>query len=115
VSGSVQETSILSSPSYTSLESSPLACIAYAVLAKNARNLLNLRSWAQARTVQSKGGNAISYRPTEGRDIMKTLLTALASLSLFALTACNTMEGAGKDVKATGAAVEKAASDSKPK
>lgn len=46
---------------------------------------------------------------------MKTLLTALASLSLFALTACNTMEGAGKDVKATGAAVEKAASDSKPR
>jgi len=46
---------------------------------------------------------------------MKTLLIALASLSLFSLAACNTMEGAGKDVKATGAAVEKAAADSKPK
>lgn len=46
---------------------------------------------------------------------MKTLLLAFASLSLFALAGCNTMEGAGKDVKATGAAVEKAAADSKPK
>lgn len=46
---------------------------------------------------------------------MKTLLIALASLSLVSLTACNTVEGAGKDVKATGAAVEKAASDSKPR
>ena len=46
---------------------------------------------------------------------MKKLLIALASLSLFSLTACNTVEGAGKDVKATGAAVEKAAVESKPK
>ncbi len=46
---------------------------------------------------------------------MKTLLIALASLPLFALAACNTVEGAGKDVKATGAVVEKAAADSKPK
>jgi entericidin B len=46
---------------------------------------------------------------------MKMLLIALASLSVFSLTACNTIEGAGKDVKATGQAVENAASDSKPK
>ena len=46
---------------------------------------------------------------------MKPLLTAFASLSLLALAACNTIEGAGKDVKATGAVVEKAAVESKPK
>jgi predicted small secreted protein len=33
----------------------------------------------------------------------------------LSLTACNTVEGAGKDVKATGHAVEKAADDAKPK
>jgi len=31
------------------------------------------------------------------------------------LAACNTVEGAGKDVKATGAAIEKAADSAKPK
>ena len=36
----------------------------------------------------------------------------LASLGL-ALAGCNTIEGAGKDVKAAGGAVEKAASKSK--
>ena len=30
------------------------------------------------------------------------------------VTGCNTIEGAGKDVKATGSAVEKAADKSKP-
>ncbi len=46
---------------------------------------------------------------------MKTLMIALLGLSVFSLTACNTVEGVGKDVKATGAAVEKAANESKPK
>jgi predicted small secreted protein len=31
------------------------------------------------------------------------------------VSACNTMQGAGKDVKATGQAVENAAKDAKPK
>ena len=45
---------------------------------------------------------------------MKTFsVTVLAALVLM-LSACNTVEGAGKDVKATGAAVEKAADKSKP-
>ena len=48
---------------------------------------------------------------------MKSLLTTL--LGVFALSvslsACNTVEGAGKDVKAAGTAVERAADDSKPK
>ena len=48
---------------------------------------------------------------------MKSLLTML--LGVFALSlslsACNTVEGAGKDVKAAGTAVEHAADDAKPK
>jgi entericidin B len=46
---------------------------------------------------------------------MKALLIALLGLSVLSLSACNTVEGAGKDVKAGGQAVENAAKDSKPK
>jgi len=41
------------------------------------------------------------------------VLTALLCVFALSLTACNTIEGAGKDVKATGNAVEKAADDAK--
>ena len=46
----------------------------------------------------------------------KRLVTLLA-LAGFALAAvgCNTVEGVGKDVKAAGGAVEKAAEKAKPK
>jgi predicted small secreted protein len=48
------------------------------------------------------------------------MLNKLAALALLAgiavsVTACNTVEGAGKDVKATGQAIENAADKSKPK
>jgi predicted small secreted protein len=46
---------------------------------------------------------------------MKTLTSMLAIAMLAVLAGCNTVEGAGKDVKATGAAVEKAADNAKPK
>lgn len=46
---------------------------------------------------------------------MKALTTLLAVAMLVVLAGCNTVEGAGKDVKATGAAVEKAADSAKPK
>jgi entericidin B len=46
---------------------------------------------------------------------MKALMIALLGLSVLSLAACNTVEGAGKDVKATGQAVENAAKDAKPK
>lgn len=44
-------------------------------------------------------------------------LAALLALTLLAggLAACNTVEGVGKDVKATGGAIEKAADSAKPK
>ena len=43
-------------------------------------------------------------------------ILALLSLLAFALvaTGCNTVEGAGKDIKAGGQAVEKAAEKAKP-
>jgi predicted small secreted protein len=46
---------------------------------------------------------------------MKALMAVLLGLSVLSLTACNTVAGAGKDVKATGQAVEKAADEAKPK
>ncbi len=45
----------------------------------------------------------------------KALATLAAIACLLALSACNTVAGIGKDVEATGAAVEKAAKQSKPK
>jgi predicted small secreted protein len=41
-------------------------------------------------------------------------LLALAGLALVA-AGCNTVEGVGRDVKATGNAIEKAADKAKPK
>ncbi|MBS0320879.1 MAG: entericidin A/B family lipoprotein [Proteobacteria bacterium] len=46
--------------------------------------------------------------------LTKQLLTAAALASLVTLVGCNTVEGAGKDVKAAGGAVEKAADKAKP-
>jgi predicted small secreted protein len=44
---------------------------------------------------------------------MKSLSLSLLAAMLMLLSGCNTVEGAGKDVKATGAAVEKAADKAK--
>ena len=44
----------------------------------------------------------------------KSLLWVVLSCLGLAVAGCNTIEGAGKDVKAAGGAVEKAASKSKP-
>ena len=48
---------------------------------------------------------------------MNKQLVALLALTgfAFALAGCNTVEGVGKDVKATGSAIEKAADKSKPR
>ena len=46
---------------------------------------------------------------------MKPMLIAVLRLFAMSLTACNTVEGVGKDVKATGQAVERAADEAKPK
>lgn len=44
---------------------------------------------------------------------MRKLVLALLIATPF-VVACNTVEGAGKDVKATGHAIEKAAEKAKP-
>ena len=44
---------------------------------------------------------------------MKLTFAALAFMLAAAAAACNTVEGAGQDVKAAGAAVEEAADDAK--
>ena len=44
---------------------------------------------------------------------MKLTFAALAFMLAAAAAACNTVEGAGQDVKAAGAAVEDAADDAK--
>lgn len=46
---------------------------------------------------------------------MKKLIALALAASFVFLAGCNTIEGAGQDVKATGRAIEKAADDSKPK
>ena len=43
------------------------------------------------------------------------MLLLVAGLLRAALAGCNTIEGVGKDVKAAGGAIEKAADKSKPK
>lgn len=42
---------------------------------------------------------------------MKTAFAALTFLLAAAASACNTVEGAGKDIEATGSAIEEAADD----
>jgi predicted small secreted protein len=52
-----------------------------------------------------------------GRIAVLKRIAALLALTAVAvgLAACNTVEGAGKDIKATGNAIEKAADSAKPK
>lgn len=44
---------------------------------------------------------------------MKITATFLSLFFIFGLTACNTIEGAGKDVEAAGGAVEDSARENK--
>jgi predicted small secreted protein len=43
----------------------------------------------------------------------RTIAVALVSLSLLAISACNTVEGAGQDVSSAGRAVANAADEAK--
>jgi|EBPBio282013_DNA_FD.fasta_scaffold43247_3 predicted small secreted protein len=45
--------------------------------------------------------------------VMKKLILSFALIGSFALAACNTVEGAGKDLKSAGDAVEDTAHDAK--
>lgn len=44
---------------------------------------------------------------------MKIISVCLFVLSVFSLSACNTIEGLGKDIKAGGAAIERTAEEIK--
>ena len=46
---------------------------------------------------------------------MKSLIAFLSAVAVISLAGCNTVAGAGKDVQATGSAVEQAADNAKPK
>lgn len=46
---------------------------------------------------------------------MRKLVVFLAAAAALTVAACNTVEGAGKDVSAAGHAVSDTASDAKPK
>ena len=46
---------------------------------------------------------------------MKRMLAVLLAMAMLPLAACNTVEGVGKDVKATGQAIENTADKAKPK
>jgi predicted small secreted protein len=45
--------------------------------------------------------------------MMKKIVLILAALSVFSLSACNTMQGAGKDVEKAGDKVQKEAQEHK--
>ena len=45
---------------------------------------------------------------------MKAIAVVVMAAVIGLLAGCNTVEGAGKDVKATGSAVERAADKAKP-
>jgi len=51
---------------------------------------------------------------TSGKSLKRTAaLIASAALFAVAFSACNTVEGAGRDIKSTGKAIEKSADDNK--
>ncbi len=46
--------------------------------------------------------------------LKRALLATLAALPLLLMTACNTVEGIGEDMSATGEAISDVADDAKP-
>jgi predicted small secreted protein len=76
--------------------------------------------------VVAAAGGAPSYRPLcfarfffgltiKGNLMIRKILFCLVTLASVSLTACNTVEGAGKDVSATGDAIHDTARDVKNK
>jgi predicted small secreted protein len=75
---------------------------------------LATRELATAADTQSGAPGHRAWRDYE-EIAMKVILLAWVGFSALSLSACNTIEGVGKDVKATGKAVESAAKSAKPK
>jgi predicted small secreted protein len=75
-----------------------------------------LRTFGQAGTRRATlSVQSIRFFSDTKGPAMKALTTLVVAALLAALAGCNTVEGAGKDVKATGNAVERAADNAKPK
>lgn len=81
----------------------PLPC---AVFERVVRDDGTPRHHATLRSVGGKNG-----RQDPGETHMKITFAAIAFILATAATACNTVEGAGKDVQAAGTAVEETAKD----
>jgi len=47
-------------------------------------------------------------------DLKKIVVLAAAAIAVATLSACNTVEGAGQDIKSAGKAIENTADDAKP-
>lgn len=56
---------------------------------------------------------AATFQPFKEQD-MKALMITLLGFFALSLSGCNTIGGAGKDVQATGQAVQNVAKDAKP-
>lgn len=67
---------------------------------------------AGALTIEPLRGEA-SDQPKGLTMFKRTIAIAFVSVSLLAIAACNTVEGAGKDVSSAGKAVANAADDAK--
>ncbi len=47
-------------------------------------------------------------------NVQKFVALAAAAIAVAVLSGCNTIEGAGQDIKSTGKAIERTADDAKP-
>jgi predicted small secreted protein len=75
-----------------------------------------LRQYGTEPALAETGSRGPAAHLVDRKDtVMKALIVALLGMSVISLTACNTVAGAGKDVKATGQAIENTAKDAKPK
>jgi predicted small secreted protein len=54
-------------------------------------------------------------RSSNWENVMKRLFFLAVAGALALIAGCNTIEGAGQDIKGTGRAIERAADDAKPK
>jgi predicted small secreted protein len=60
-------------------------------------------------------GSTSGFIPSTKGSTMRTFIAMFLAASLTLIAGCNTIEGAGKDVKAVGQGVENAADSAKPK
>lgn len=77
------------------------------------RILSSMKCWRAEPRFSGGVFSRSAYCRWDMETFMKTAFAALTFLLATAAAACNTVEGAGKDVKAAGSAIEEAADDAK--